>query len=100
MKCIKTLIAFCNKSHGGKSGDKLVKTPIVIFRAVILKVDERTFDRWKKQYGSQEPGQAREPKQLQEENARPKKPVAGLSLDEAILQDGPPLKQFHPIARA
>lgn len=47
----------------------------------------QTFYRWKKQYGSLEPDQARELKQLQEENARLKKLVADLSLDKAILQD-------------
>jgi putative transposase len=50
-------------------------------------VSEQTFYRWKKLYGSLEPDQARELKQLQEENARLKKLVADLSLDKAILQD-------------
>lgn len=50
-------------------------------------ISEQTFYRWKKQYGRLEPGQARELKQLQEENARLKKLVADLSLDKAILQD-------------
>jgi len=52
-----------------------------------LGISEQTFYRWKKQYGSLEPDQARELKQLQEENARLKKLVADLSLDKAILQD-------------
>lgn len=52
-----------------------------------LGVSEQTFYLWKKQYGSLEPDQARELKQLQEENARLKKLVADLSLDKAILQD-------------
>ena len=50
-------------------------------------ISEQTFYRWKKQYGSLQPDQARELKQLQEENARLKKLVADLSLDKAILQD-------------
>lgn len=50
-------------------------------------ISEQTFYRWKKQYGSLEPDQARELKQLQDENARLKKLVADLSLDKAILQD-------------
>ena len=50
-------------------------------------ISEQTFYRGKKQYGSLEPDQARELKQLQEENARLKKLVADLSLDKAILQD-------------
>ena len=50
-------------------------------------ISEQTFYRWKKQYGSLQPDQARELKQLQDENARLKKLVADLSLDKAILQD-------------
>ena len=50
-------------------------------------ISEQTFYRWKKQYASLEPDQARELKQLQEENARLKKLVADLSLDKVILQD-------------
>lgn len=46
-------------------------------------ISEQTVYRWKKQYGSLEPDQARELKQLQ----RLKKLVADLSLDKAILQD-------------
>lgn len=50
-------------------------------------ISEQTFYRWKKEYGGLESGQARELKQLQEENARLKRLVADLSLDKAILQD-------------
>lgn len=50
-------------------------------------ISEQTFYRWNMQYGSLEPGQARELKRLQKENARLKKLVADLSLDKAILQD-------------
>lgn len=52
-----------------------------------LGISEQTFYRWKKVYGGLQPDQAREFKQLQEENARLKKLVAELSLDKAILQD-------------
>jgi putative transposase len=48
---------------------------------------EQTFYRWKKQYEGLEPDQAREYRQLAEENARVKKLVAELSLDKAVLQD-------------
>jgi putative transposase len=66
--------------------------------AVIRKVgiSEQTFYRWKKQYASLEPDQARDLKQLQEENSRLRKLLADLSLDKAILLDiaskmyGPP----------
>jgi putative transposase len=50
-------------------------------------ISEQTFYRWKKHYSGLEPDQARELKQLQDENARLKKLVAELSLDKAILQD-------------
>ena len=50
-------------------------------------VSEQTFYRWKKEYGGLQPDQARELKQLQEENARLKRLVAELSLDKAMLQD-------------
>ncbi len=52
-----------------------------------LGIAEATFYRWKKQYGGLEPSQARELKQLREENAKLKRLVADLSLDKAMLQD-------------
>jgi putative transposase len=52
-----------------------------------LGIAEQTFYRWKKHYGGLEPDQARELKQIKEENARLKKLVADLSLDKAMLQD-------------
>ena len=52
-----------------------------------LGISEQTVYRWKKAYGGLQPDQARELKQLQEENARLKKLVADLSLDKVILQD-------------
>jgi putative transposase len=50
-------------------------------------ISEQTFYRWKKEYAGLEPTQAREFKQLADENARLKKLVAELSLDKAVLQD-------------
>jgi len=50
-------------------------------------ISEQTFYRWKKKYAGLEPDQARELKQVQDENLRLKKLVAELSLDKAILQD-------------
>lgn len=49
-------------------------------------ISEQTFYRWKKQYAGLEPDQAREYRQLVEENSRLKKLVAELSLDKAVLQ--------------
>ena len=50
-------------------------------------ISQQTFYRWKKLYSGLQPDQARELKQLQEENARLKRLVAELSLDKVILQD-------------
>ena len=52
-----------------------------------LGISEATYYRWKKLYNGLEPDQARELKQLQDENTRLKRLVADLSLDKAILQD-------------
>ncbi len=45
-------------------------------------ISEQTFYRWKKQYVGMERDQARQLKQLQEENSRLKQLVADLSLDK------------------
>jgi putative transposase len=50
-------------------------------------ISEQTFYRWKKIYGGLDPSQARELKQLREENSKLKRLVADLSLDKAMLQD-------------
>ena len=50
-------------------------------------VSEQTFYRWKKACGAMLPSEARELKQLREENARLKRVVADLTLDKAMLQD-------------
>lgn len=50
-------------------------------------VSEQSFYRWKKIYGGMEPSEARELKQLREENVKLKRLVADLSLDKAMLQD-------------
>lgn len=50
-------------------------------------ISEQTFYRWKKVYGSMLPGEARELKQLRDENTKLKRLVADLSLDKVMLQD-------------
>lgn len=50
-------------------------------------VSEQTFYRWKKEYGGMLPSEARELKQLRDENAKLKRLVADLSLDKVMLQD-------------
>jgi putative transposase len=50
-------------------------------------IAEQTFYRWKKTYGGMLPSEARELKQLRDENVKLKGLVADLSLDKAMLQD-------------
>lgn len=46
-----------------------------------------TYYRWRKQYGGMKIDQAKKYKDLEKENARLKKLVADLSLDNAILKE-------------
>lgn len=50
-------------------------------------VSEQTVYRWKKEYGGMPPSEARELKQLRDENTKLKRLVADLSLDKVMLQD-------------
>ena len=50
-------------------------------------VTEQTFYRWKKVYGGMPASEARELKQLRDENTKLKRLVADLSLDKVMLQD-------------
>ena len=50
-------------------------------------VTEQTFYRWRKEYGGLRLDQAKQFKELERENARLKKLVADLSLDNAILKE-------------
>ena len=50
-------------------------------------VSEQTFYRWKKAYGGMLPSEARELKQLRDENTKLKRLVADLALDKVMLQD-------------
>jgi putative transposase len=50
-------------------------------------ISEQSYYRWKKVYGGMEPSEARELKQLRDENTKLKRLVADLSLDKAMLQD-------------
>jgi len=52
-----------------------------------LEISEQTYYRWRKEYGGMRVGQARRLKELEQENARLKKLVADLSLDNAILKE-------------
>ena len=52
-----------------------------------LGVSEQTYYRWRKEYGGMMGDQAKRLKELEQENARLKKLVADLSLDNAILKE-------------
>lgn len=52
-----------------------------------LGVSDVTYYRWRKEYGGMQVDQAKRMKDLEKENARLKKLVADLSLDNAILKE-------------
>ena len=52
-----------------------------------LGVTEQTYYRWRREYGGMRVEQARRLKEMEKENARLKKLVADLSLDNAILKE-------------
>jgi putative transposase len=52
-----------------------------------LGVTEQTYYRWRREYGGMRIEQAKRLKELEKENARLKKLVADLSLDNAILKE-------------
>ena len=52
-----------------------------------LGVTEQTYYRWRKEYGGMRVEQAKRLKDLEKENARLKKLVADLSLDNSILKE-------------
>ena len=52
-----------------------------------LGVTEQTYYRWRKEYGGMRVDQAKRLKELEKENARLKKLVADISLDNAILKE-------------
>lgn len=50
-------------------------------------ITEQTYYRWRKEYGGLKLDQVRKLKDLEKENARLKKLVADLSLDNAVLRE-------------
>jgi putative transposase len=52
-----------------------------------LGISEQTYYRWRKDYGGMRTDQAKRLKELEAENARLKKLVADLSLDNAIINE-------------
>ena len=52
-----------------------------------LQISEQTYYKWRKEYGGMRINQAKRLKELEKENARLKKLVGDISLDNAILKD-------------
>jgi transposase-like protein len=52
-----------------------------------LGISDATYYNWRRQYGRMKLGQVKQLKVLQKENARLKKLVADLSLDNAVLKE-------------
>lgn len=50
-------------------------------------ITEQTYYRWRKEYGGMTTSEAKRMKELEKENARLKRLVADLSLDNAVLRD-------------
>jgi len=61
--------------------------PIEAWRSKNCAASTTSYYRWKKIYGNMEPSEAKELRQLRDENAKLKRIVADLSLDKAMLQD-------------
>ena len=58
-----------------------------------LGISEQTYYKWRKEYGGMRINQAKRLKELEKENARLKKLVGDISLDNAILKDGAGISQ-------
>jgi putative transposase len=55
--------------------------------AKALEVSEFTYSRWRNQYGGMKADEAKELRRLKDENARLKRMVADLSLDNQMLKE-------------
>ena len=53
----------------------------------LVEISEQTYYRWRREYGGMDVTQAKKLKEVEKENARLKKLVADLSLDNAILKE-------------
>lgn len=50
-------------------------------------VTEQTYYRWRKEYGGLKVGQAKRMKEMEKENARLRRAISDLTLDNQILQE-------------
>jgi putative transposase len=74
-----------NRLHEAELQLQQGKTIAVVSKAI--GVSSHTYYRWRKEYGGLRVEQAKKLKTLEKENARLKKLVADLSLDNAILKE-------------
>ena len=72
------IVAILKEPEGGTPTKELVRRH---------GISAQTFYNWRKKYGGLEVSEARRLKQLEEENARLKRIVADLSLDNVALKD-------------
>jgi len=63
-------------------------------RLASLGISEKTFHRWRHQYGGMKAEEANRLKELEEENKRLKKLLADAELDKAILKEALPSGTF------
>jgi len=66
---------------------ELAKGRTIPQAARILGITEQTYYRWRKEFGGLRLDQAKRLKQLEQENARLKRVVADLTLDNAMLKE-------------
>ncbi|PZP09962.1 MAG: IS3 family transposase, partial [Sphingomonas hengshuiensis] len=64
-----------------------------------IAISEQTYYRWRKEYGGLKTDQARRMKDLEKENARLRRAISDLTLDELILQEAAPGKLLSPARR-
>ncbi|MDH4291777.1 MAG: IS3 family transposase [Dehalococcoidia bacterium] len=93
----------CYRQGLGKRFNKLREAEIHINQGIsiaeasrMIGVTQQTYYRWRKEYGGLRIEQARKLKNLEKENARLKKLVADLALDNAILKRGSGGKLLSP----
>jgi putative transposase len=71
-----------------READVLLSQGVTVAEVVRrLGVNKVTYYRWRKEFGGMKADQARRLKDLERENARLKKLVADLSLDNAVLKE-------------
>jgi transposase-like protein len=66
---------------------ELAKGQTVAAVCKLLGITDQTYFRWRKEYGGLKVDQAKRFKELEQENARLKRVVANLALDNAILKE-------------